>query len=114
MHGLYIFTFGPDLSAKAVFVRPSNSARSLSTIYTQLTDSRIYLTCGDSWRGQDIPLFEDVENAQEVPLPTTSYSDVLVSEEPAILGHWIGQRGYPFIKSVSLSAGSDTLCIHLW
>ena len=86
-------------------MRPSknSSDRLLSTSCTQLTDRRIYFTWGDSRRRQDIPLFEDAENDQEAPPPTTSYSDVL---EPAILGHWIG--GYPFIKLVPLSVGSDT------
>jgi len=109
IHWLYIFTFGPDLSVKTVFVRPSKntSAWSFSNC-AQLTDRRLYFTWGDSTRRQDIPLFKDAEDAQEVPLPTTSYSDVLEDEEPAILGQGFWERGgYPFIKSVSSSADSD-------
>ncbi|KAH9059604.1 hypothetical protein EDB87DRAFT_769868 [Lactarius vividus] len=68
MKGLYIFTFGADLSAKAVFVRPSQKAstRSHPISCMQLTDRRIYFTWEDARRRQDIPLFEDAENAQEL------------------------------------------------
>ncbi|KAH9174790.1 hypothetical protein EDB89DRAFT_1883946, partial [Lactarius sanguifluus] len=67
IQGLYIFTFGADLSAKAVFVRPSRNAstRSHPISCMQLTDRRIYFTWEDARRRQDIPLFEDAENAQE-------------------------------------------------
>ncbi|KAH9038737.1 hypothetical protein EDB85DRAFT_2141626 [Lactarius pseudohatsudake] len=71
MQGLYIFTFGPDLSAKAVFVRPSNnvSASSHAISCVQLTDRHIYFTWDDARRRQDIPLFEDTENARELLPP---------------------------------------------
>ncbi|KAH9000896.1 hypothetical protein EDB86DRAFT_2777726, partial [Lactarius hatsudake] len=46
IQGLYIFTFGPDLSAKAAFVRPSKnvSAGSHQISCMQLTDRHIYFT----------------------------------------------------------------------
>ncbi|KAN0129694.1 hypothetical protein V8E53_012514 [Lactarius tabidus] len=71
MLGLYIFTFGPDLSAKAVFVQPSKnpSADSHPISCMQLTDRRIYFTWEDTRRRPDIALFEDAENAQELPPP---------------------------------------------
>jgi len=69
--GLYVFTFGPDLSAKAVFVRPSKNPGAGSHLIScmQLTDRRIYFTWEDARRRPDIPLFEDAENAQELPPP---------------------------------------------
>ena len=54
---------------------------------------------GDSGRRQDIPLFKDAENAQELPQPITSLSDLLDFEELAVLGRRIGLYGeYSFIK----------------
>ncbi|KAF8268349.1 hypothetical protein EI94DRAFT_1800582 [Lactarius quietus] len=46
VQGLYLFTFGPVLSVKAMFVRPSNdpSAITSRTGSMQLTDDRIYFT----------------------------------------------------------------------
>ncbi|KAI9444181.1 hypothetical protein H4582DRAFT_2071752 [Lactarius indigo] len=78
MKGLYIFTFGPDLSSKAVFVRPSKKAlpRSYPISCMQLTDRRIYFTWEDARRRQDIPLYEDAENAQELPPPITPNLDL--------------------------------------
>jgi len=72
IQGLYIFTFGPDLSAKAAFVRPSKkpTAGSQPISCLQLTDRRIYFMWEDVRRRGDIPLFEDAENAQELPPPT--------------------------------------------
>ncbi|KAN0140889.1 hypothetical protein V8E53_001333 [Lactarius tabidus] len=74
IHGLYVFTFGlePDLSAKAVFVRPSDTptAISRSTGCIQLTERRIYFTWEDSGRREDIMLFRDNENNEELPPPT--------------------------------------------
>ncbi|KAH9038549.1 hypothetical protein EDB85DRAFT_427610 [Lactarius pseudohatsudake] len=77
MQGLYIFTFGPDLSAKAAFVRPSKnvSADSHQISCMQLTDRHIYFTWEDARRRQDIPLFEDAENARELPPPITPTLD---------------------------------------
>ena len=52
----------------------------------QITDRRIYFTpWEDSRRRQDIPLFEDAENAQELAPPTTFIGDLLEFEEPAIM-----------------------------
>ncbi|KAH9017137.1 hypothetical protein EDB83DRAFT_2679885 [Lactarius deliciosus] len=78
IHGLYIFTFGADLSAKAVFVRPSRNAstRSYPISCMQLTDRRIYFTWEDARRRQDIPLFEDAENAQELQPSMTPNLDL--------------------------------------
>ncbi|KAH9061243.1 hypothetical protein EDB87DRAFT_406313 [Lactarius vividus] len=77
MQGLYIFTFGPDLSAKAVFVQPSKnvSAGSHAISCMQLTDRHIYFTWGDARRRQDIPLFKDAENVRELPPPITPTLD---------------------------------------
>ena len=87
-HGFYIFTFGPDLSVKAGFVRPSNDPsgrRGLSLKgCMQITDRRLYFTWEDSRRRQDIPLFEDAE-VEELPPPTTLIGDLLEFEEPAIM-----------------------------
>ncbi|KAH9042977.1 hypothetical protein EDB84DRAFT_1436286 [Lactarius hengduanensis] len=73
IRGLYVFTFGADLSARAAFVRPSENALARSYISCmQLTDRRIYFTWEDSRRRQDITLFEDAENAQELPRPNNT------------------------------------------
>jgi len=73
IQGLYIFTFGPDLSAnlKAAFVRPHKdpSVWSRPNSCVELTDRCIYFTWTDSRRREDIPLFRDAENAQELPPP---------------------------------------------
>ncbi|KAH9013274.1 hypothetical protein EDB85DRAFT_2098398 [Lactarius pseudohatsudake] len=77
IRGLYVFTFGADLSARAAFVRPSENALARSYISCmQLTDRRIYFTWEDSRRRQDITLFEDAENAQELPRPITPIFDL--------------------------------------
>ncbi|KAI9444179.1 hypothetical protein H4582DRAFT_1067846 [Lactarius indigo] len=104
MQGLYIFTFGPDLSARAVFVRPSKnvSAGSHSVSCIQLTDRRIYFTWEDARRRQDIPLFEDVENAQELPPPITPASDRAFQLPP-----WVG--GLTPIERVSVGCVDFTL-----
>ncbi|KAN0129697.1 hypothetical protein V8E53_012517 [Lactarius tabidus] len=67
VHGLYIFTFGPGLSAKAVFVRPSEKTPEYLMTCMQLTDSRIYFTWGNARRRRDIPMFKDEENSRELP-----------------------------------------------
>ena len=63
----------------------------------QLTNDRLYLTWDDSSRRQDIPMFEDAENAQELPPPTTPINDI----ELVLMDHWNIQGGYSFIKLVS-------------
>ncbi|KAF8268347.1 hypothetical protein EI94DRAFT_1188757 [Lactarius quietus] len=85
MQGFYIFTFGPDLSAKAAFVRPSKepSADSHPISCMQLTDRRIYFTWEDARRREDIPLFEDTE--QELPTPIAQPSG------RELEGLWIGR-----------------------
>ncbi|KAF8272817.1 hypothetical protein EI94DRAFT_161052 [Lactarius quietus] len=96
--GFYIFTVGRDLSAKAVFVRPSNdplASRASFRGCMQLTDRRIYFTWEDSRRRQDIPLFDDVENAQELPPSTAFIGDLLTFEEPAVMGLMIARHS-PF------------------
>ncbi|KAH9047901.1 hypothetical protein EDB84DRAFT_1434624 [Lactarius hengduanensis] len=83
MQGLYIFTFGPDLSAKAV-------SHAISCV--QLTDRHIYFTWDDARRRQDIPLFEDTENARELPPPITPTLD-RESQVPPLGGHSITNIG---------------------
>jgi hypothetical protein len=109
VEGLYILTFGPDFSTKAVFVRPSESPseRSRPISCMQLTDRRIYFTWGDYKRRQDIPLFEDAENAQELPSPPTTPVLDPAFEVPPIMGIWVGQHG-PF-ESNSLGCIDFTL-----
>lgn len=94
VHGLYIFTFDPDLSANAVFVRPSHAptAKSSLTGCIQLTNRHIYFTWEDSSHRQDIPLFEDAENALELPSPPLFIGDLLAFEDPAIYGQAIMQH----------------------
>ncbi len=71
----------------------------------QLTDRRIYFMLEDARLWQDIPLFEDAENAQELPPPITP---TLVGEFQEPL--WGGQLGgRSFTKSVPLGADSETL-----
>ena len=72
--------------------------------YMQLTDRRIYFTWRDAMRRQDIPLYENAENAHELPSPpqTTPVPD-RESEVPPILGAWIGKHigsGYSSTKVV--------------
>jgi len=88
VHGLYIFTFGPDLSAKAAFVRPSNDPSDRPSLKgcMQITDRRIYFTWEDSRGRQDIPLFEDAENARELPPSTSFIGDLLAFEDPTVMG----------------------------
>jgi len=78
--GLYIFTFGPNTLVKAAFVQPSHNNPSARAHHSascmQLTDRRIYFTWEYSRRRQDIPLFEDVENAQPPPPPATPILDL--------------------------------------
>jgi hypothetical protein len=77
----------------------------------QLTDRRIYFTWGDYKRRQDIPLFEDAENAQELPSPPTTPVLDPAFEVPPIMGIWVGQHGgYFFTKPVPLRADFVTLC----
>ena len=61
----------------------------------QLTDRRIYFTWEDARRREDVPLFEDAENAQELPPPVTLTLD-------QALGGGYG--------STPLDADSDALC----
>jgi len=66
----------------------------------QLTDRRIYFTWEDARRRQDIPLFEDVENIQELPRPITPTLDL-----EFVVTLWMARRGgYSFTKSVPLGA----------
>ncbi|KAH9174792.1 hypothetical protein EDB89DRAFT_472183 [Lactarius sanguifluus] len=104
MEGLYIFTFGPDLSAKAAFVRPSKnaSARSRFISCMELTDRRIYFTWEDARRRQDIPMFEDAESDEELIITSGEF------QGPPIQAPQIGGRS--FTKSVPLSTDSYTLC----
>jgi hypothetical protein len=95
MHGLYIFTFDPGLSAKAVFVRPSETPEHLMTCM-QLTDRRIYFMWGSAKRRQDIPMFRDEENAREISRsPEASPVDIAAM----VWGSHHG--GHSFTKSVS-------------
>src|SRR6266702_115067 len=105
---LYIFTFGPDLSARAAFVQPSEYAsdRSYPNSCMQLTDRHLYFTWEDERRRQDIPQFEDAENTQDLSRPITPDLDLDFQ-----MSLWIAQRsGYSFTKSVSFGADFDTLC----
>ncbi|KAH9165098.1 hypothetical protein EDB89DRAFT_341997 [Lactarius sanguifluus] len=89
IQGLYVFTFDADLSARAAFVRPSKKAPPTRSYIScmQLTDRRIYFTWKDSRRRQDITLFEDAENAQELPGPITPIFDL----EPQVMP-WMAQH----------------------
>jgi hypothetical protein len=93
---------------QAAFVRPSNPlVWSYPTRCIQLTDRRVYFTWDDSSRRQDIPMFEDADNSQELPPPITPISDL----DFVIMEHWSRQEsGYSFTKSVSLGADSDISC----
>jgi hypothetical protein len=67
-----------------------------------LTDRRIYFTWADARRREDIPLFEDAENAQELPPPPNPPMLDLEFEVPP----WLGlHSGCSFTKSVPL--GTD-------
>ncbi|KAH9000892.1 hypothetical protein EDB86DRAFT_471879 [Lactarius hatsudake] len=85
MEGLYVFTFSPDLLAKAVFVRPTNyaSVRSRFISSMELTDRRIYFTWEDARRRQDIPMFEDAESDEEL-MPSIKSTLIGESQEPPI------------------------------
>ncbi|KAH9174791.1 hypothetical protein EDB89DRAFT_472508 [Lactarius sanguifluus] len=90
VQGLFIFTFGSDLSAKAVFVRPTDFSVSVRLRFIscmQLTDSHIYFMWQDARRRQDIPLFKDEENARELPPPITptligEFQEPLLAAQP--------------------------------
>ena len=69
----------------------------------QLTDRRIYFTWEDARRREDIPLFEDAENAQELSLPT---SPTLDQELQAL---WAIRRVYSFTGSLPLGTDTDTV-----
>ncbi|KAH9017135.1 hypothetical protein EDB83DRAFT_192974 [Lactarius deliciosus] len=106
--GLYIFAFDPDRLARAAFVRPSENASDQSPSYptscVQLTERRLYFTWEDGRRRQDVPLFEDQENAQELSRPITPPFDLDFQMSP-----WIVQRsGYSFTKLVPLGVDPDT------
>jgi hypothetical protein len=107
MLGLYIFTFGPDLSAKAVFVQPSKnpSADSHPISCMQLTDRRIYFTWEDTRRRPDIALFEDAENAQELPPPI---APTLSREFQGLWARRFGEYSLRFREM-----GAQTLCSFL-
>ena len=64
----------------------------------QLTDRRIYFTWRDAGRRDDIPLFEDAENAEELPPPITPTLDPELA---------LCERGYSFVRSVPLDADSE-------
>lgn len=66
----------------------------------QLTDRRIYFTWEDARRRPDIPLFEDAENAQELPPPEPTLNR-------EIQELWAG--GYSFAKWMLLVL-IQTLC----
>ncbi|KAH9032739.1 hypothetical protein EDB84DRAFT_1561882 [Lactarius hengduanensis] len=91
VQGLYIFTFDPGCSARAAFVRPSKNPSDRSLSYpiscVQLTERRIYFTWEGERHRQDIPLFEDVENAQELSRPITPPLDPDFQVTPWILEH---------------------------
>jgi hypothetical protein len=74
----------------------------------QLTDRRIYFTWEDARHREDTPLFEDAENAQELPPPITPTLDQW--QELQALWAGAGRREYSFTRSVPLGADSDTLC----
>jgi hypothetical protein len=57
-------------------VRPSEYSDTFPRGCIQLTDHRIYFTWEDSSRRENIPLFEDAENVQELPPPITPIVDV--------------------------------------
>ncbi|KAH9038547.1 hypothetical protein EDB85DRAFT_2189366 [Lactarius pseudohatsudake] len=90
VQGLFIFTFGSDLSAKAVFVRPAHYAVSVRLRFIscmQLTDSHIYFMWQDPRRRQDRPLFKDEDNARELPPPITptligEFQEPLLAAQP--------------------------------
>ncbi|KAH9038563.1 hypothetical protein EDB85DRAFT_429957 [Lactarius pseudohatsudake] len=111
VQGLYIFTFDPGCSARAAFVRPSKNPSDRSLSYpiscVQLTERRIYFTWEGERHRQDIPLFEDVENAQELSRPITPPLDPDFQVTPWIVEH----GGYPFTKSVLLCVDCDTVFV---
>jgi hypothetical protein len=109
MRGLYVFTFGSDLSVKAVFLRPTDwTAPWLRRGWSggvRLTDGRIFFRLQDDRRRRDLPLFEDVEIELPPPIPPTLVGDF---EGPPVVE---GRRGGPsFLKSASSDAdfGSDS------
>jgi hypothetical protein len=55
----------------------------------QVTERRIYFMWADARRREDIPLFEDAENAQELPPPPITPILGLEFEVPA----WFEQEG---------------------
>ncbi|KAH9059605.1 hypothetical protein EDB87DRAFT_770044 [Lactarius vividus] len=109
MQGLYIFTFDLDRSTRAAFVRPFENPSDRSSSYpiscVQLTERRLYFSWENERRRQDIPLFEDPENVQELSRPITPPLDLDFQISP-----WIADRGgYPFTKSVLLCVDCDTV-----
>ena len=102
LQGLYIFTYGPDLSAKAAFVR-SSLAGSRPIGCMQLTDHRMFFTWEDRRRREDIPMLEDAGNALELPPPPTEIPSLDLEFG---LPPWLARHsGYSFMTSVPLSAG---------
>lgn len=98
LQGLYVFTFRTGLLAQAAFVRPSNTlVQSWPARCIQVTNDRLYLTWDDSSRRQDIPMFEDAANAQDLPPPITPIHDIDI----VVMEHWNGQGGYSFTRLVS-------------
>jgi hypothetical protein len=71
----------------------------------QLTDRRIYFTWEDVRRRPDIPLFEDAENAQELPPPIAS---TLSREFQGLWARRFG--GYSFAKWVPLALTQTSFC----
>ena len=59
----------------------------------QLTDCRIYFMWEDVRRREDIPLFEDTENAQELPPP-------IEPTDQELQQLWIGR--YSFAQQVTV------------
>ena len=85
-----------DLSASA------NSGQPLGVINgMQLTDRRIYFTWADARRREDITLFEDAENSEELPPPPIP--PILDIEYEALVMHGL-DSGCSFTKLVPLGA----------
>ena len=73
----------------------------------QVTDRRIYISWVDNMLRKHVPLFENVENAQELPPPAITPALNIDYEVPPGLEQ---ECGYSFTKWVSLGALADTFC----
>ena len=74
----------------------------------QVTDRRIYIAWEDATLRENIPLFEDAENAQDLPPPHITPALNIDYEMPP------EECGYSFTKWVSLGALADTFLFVLW